>query len=580
MDTQPPDLGGYRSTGGEGIRKLMASKAVMKSRGVKRMFIRLNYHIRLSFPDNIFHPKTLNLLKPSMNLSLRPRFPFVLLVILLFPGFADAQFAPKREFRGAWIATVGNVDWPSKPGLSADLQKQEFIRLLDSLQRAGINAVIVQIRPAADAFYISSYEPWSFWLTGKQGLPPYPYYDPLQFMIREAHLRGMEFHAWFNPYRAVFNTAGYRLAPDQVTLLHPQWFVNYGDEKYFNPGIPEVWTWLKDVVSDVVSRYDIDGVHFDDYFYPYHIKDREFPDYRTWQIYGHGLSLEDWRRHNVDTLIQIVSQAIKKIKPWVKFGISPFGVWRNLDRDPEGSDTRAGQTDYDDLYADVLLWLKKGWIDYVAPQLYWEFGNRAAPYGTLLDWWAHHSYGRALYIGQGLYRVGSNDAWRNPGELPAQIRANRDYPEVNGSIFYSARYFLSNPLGICDSLREDYYRYPALVPVMPWLDSIPPPAPRITTALFDSSGLRIDWEQPDTSSHPAAFVIYRFTTGMDCNLDDPSHMLAILNQPGQDSFLDSTCHQGTACYYFITALDRLHNESQTSNRLQISWDSSGCVLAY
>lgn len=501
----------------------------------------------------------------------------LILAFLCISPTLRAQNAPKREFRGAWIATVENVDWPSRPGLNADQQRQEFTRLLDTLQAVGMNAVIVQIRPAADAFYISTYEPWSYWLSGQQGVPPSPYYDPLEFMITEAHKRGMEFHAWFNPYRAVFNTASTRVSPDHVTRLHPDWFVTYGDKKYFNPGVPEVWTWLVHVISDVVSRYDIDAVHFDDYFYPYRIAGKEFPDYRTWLSYGKNLSIEDWRRHNVDTVIQMVSVAIKQIKPWVKFGISPFGVWRNLPEDPDGSDTHGGQTDYDDLYANVLLWLKNGWIDYVVPQLYWEFGNHAAPYEVLLDWWAHHSFGRALYIGQGLYRVGSNYSWKDPDQLLRQIRANRDYTQVGGSIFYSAKYFLSDPLGINDSLKQHYYRYPAIVPAMPWLDSIPPPAPEIDSAAFDSSGLVISWKDPDTTGKASHLIIYRFPSGGRPDTSNPAYILCILNQPFPDPYKDTSCHPGMNFSYFITALDRLHNESRASNLLLVGKDSTGSI---
>ncbi|HUS01162.1 MAG TPA: family 10 glycosylhydrolase, partial [Chitinophagaceae bacterium] len=242
----------------------------------------------------------------------------------------------------------------------------------------------------------------------------------------------------------------------------------------------EVQQFVTNVVRDVVSRYDIDAVHLDDYFYPYRIAGKEFPDSASFTKYGNGLNKDDWRRSNVDSIIVKLSTAIKEENRFCKFGVSPFGVWRNIDKDPEGSNTRAGQTNYDDLYADILLWLKNKWIDYVAPQLYWEFSFRNAPFGTLTEWWASHSYGRHLYIGHGIYRAleGQSVAWRNPNELPNQIKKIREYPEINGSIYYSSKWFVRNPNGWNDTLQNNYYRYPAIVPPMPWIDSVKAPAPK------------------------------------------------------------------------------------------------------
>lgn len=315
---------------------------------------------------------------------LKSAFLTIFLSFFLFCQFAIAQ--PKYEFRGVWIATVENIDFPSSKNLSSWEQRAEFTSILDMHKRNGMNAVVVQIRPVADAFYPSQLEPWSEYLTGKQGVPPSPYYDPLEFMITETHKRGMEFHAWMNPYRAVFNISKSSIAPNHITKLHPEWFVDYGGKRYFDPGNKEAQKFVEEVVGDVVHRYDIDAIHFDDYFYPYRIAGKEFPDLKAYKKYGNGMSRAGWRRYNVDTVIQMLSKAIKTDKPWVKFGISPFGVWRNHSKDSEGSMTHAGQTNYDDLYADILLWLRKGWIDYVCPQIYWSFNTKAAPYGPLLDW--------------------------------------------------------------------------------------------------------------------------------------------------------------------------------------------------
>lgn len=377
----------------------------------------------------------------------------------------------QSEFRAVWIATVDNIDWPTKGNYNSDSQKQEFIRILDMHQRNGINAVIAQIRPATDAFYPSPYEPWSEWLTGKQGTPPVPYYDPLQFMIEETHKRGMEFHAWCNPYRAVFDLAKSTIAPTHITRIHPEWFLNYGDKKYFDPGNKDAQQFVVKVIRDVVSRYAVDAIHFDDYFYPYRIAGKEFPDSGSYSKYGNGLTKDDWRRSNVDSVILFLSKAIKEENKTCRFGISPFGVWRNLDKDPEGSATQAGQTNYDDLYADILLWLKMGWIDYVAPQLYWEFGQPRAPYEVLLDWWSKHTYGKHCYIGLAPYRANSNPAWRDKTQLPRQIQALRNTPNIQGMIFFSSKSFATNPNGWSDSLRLNYFAQPAAIPSMSWIQS-------------------------------------------------------------------------------------------------------------
>jgi uncharacterized lipoprotein YddW (UPF0748 family) len=373
------------------------------------------------------------------------------------------------EFRGVWVATVVNIDWPSKPGLSNDLQKKEFIDLLEMHQKNGMNAIIMQVRPAGDAIYPSTLEPWSEYLTGKQGLPPSPFYDPLQFMITETHKRGMEFHAWINPYRAVFNAKKSSVAPNHLTKTHPSWFVEYDNKKIFNPGLPEVWQHTNRVVRDIVSRYDIDAIHLDDYFYPYKVPGKEFNDEATYKKYSRGLNKEDWRRSNCDTIIKQLSATIHSIKPGVQFGISPFGVWRNKSKDPIGSNTRAGVSNYDDLYADILSWLNKGWIDYVIPQLYWEHGHPLADYDELVNWWNQHNYNRNLYIGHGVYRAGSNPAWRNGTEIPYQIKQLRNLKNTRGSAYFSSINFKNNPNHWNDSLQYHYYKKPALQPTMPWL---------------------------------------------------------------------------------------------------------------
>jgi uncharacterized lipoprotein YddW (UPF0748 family) len=447
-----------------------------------------------------------------------------LTAMLLIPTMGFTQ--PKYEFRAAWIASVEHIDWPSQAATgNVALQKQEFIDLLDMDQRNGLNAVVVQIRPTADAFYPSPYEPWSVWLTGKQGSPPEPYYDPLAFMVEETHKRGMEFHAWINPYRALYNSRRDVAAPTHITRVHPEWFLVYDNTTLFNPGIPAVWDYVTNVVRYIVHHYAVDAIHFDDYFYPYKAKGQYFADDYAYQQYNRGLDKETWRRSNVDSLVLKVSKAIKEENPYCKFGISPYGVWRNLSVDPEGSDTHSAQTDYDDLYANIILWLQKGWIDYVAPQLYWERTHRVLPYDLLLTWWHAHTYGRQFFVGLGLYKAGTNPAWKNPHELTDQISLAR--LSSDGAIYFSNQNFVHNPLGWSDSLRYNYYRYPALVPPMPWIDSTVPPTPLVAVSARSGDSNRIVLS--GASSWPLRlFVVYRYLPGDTSTALDPPHMYKII----------------------------------------------------
>ncbi len=390
-----------------------------------------------------------------------------LLLTCLAAGIARAQQAtesPKPEMRAVWIATVDNIDWPSQPTLSSAQQKNDFIRLLDMHQRNGINALIVQVRPSSDAFYPSPFEPWSQWLTGKQGQAPVPYYDPLEFMITETHKRGMEFHAWMNPYRAVFNIYHSSIAPTHITRIHPEWFLTYGDKRYFDPGNKQAQEYVANVVRDVVKRYKVDAIHFDDYFYPYPLPGKVFPDFASYMKYGNGMSRDDWRRSNVDSIILKLHNVIKQENKDCQFGISPFGVWRNADKDPNGSNTKAGPTNYDFLYADILLWLKNSWIDYVAPQIYWEIGHKAADYDVLVDWWSKNTFGKNCYIGLGMYKAGSNKAWKEKSQLPRQIQKIRNTPNIHGMAFFSSKSLEKNLNGWGDSLRLNYFRLPAPTP--------------------------------------------------------------------------------------------------------------------
>jgi len=372
-----------------------------------------------------------------------------------------------REFRGVWIATVANIDWPISSTDPYEKQKRDFIELLDYYKNLNFNAVIVQVRTAGDAFYPSNLAPWSKYLTGKQGQAPKTDENPLTWMIQEAHARGLEFHAWLNPYRATMNLSTEGLSPDHVYNLHRNWMLKYGTQYYFNPGLPEVKAHLLAVIKEIVDNYDIDAIHFDDYFYPYKIAKQDFPDKSTYDKYKKpGQSQDDWRRDNVNQLILALNQTIKQSKPWVQFGISPFGVWRNQSMDPKGSPTRAGQTNYDDLYADVLLWMQNGWVDYMLPQLYWSMDHKLASHKTLNDWWAKNHYNTNVYIGNGPYKIreDSDVAWNNPREINTQISYTRTLPTIQGNAFFSAKSMKIKNQDVAQLLKSELYNEPTLPP--------------------------------------------------------------------------------------------------------------------
>ena len=468
--------------------------------------------------------------------------------------------APKREFRAAWIATVGNIDWPSKQGLSAQQQQQEFITHLNFLQRTGFNAVIVQIRPAADALYNSPYEPWSRYLSGKQGQPPFPKYDPLEFMIHECHKRNMEFHAWFNPYRALVTSSSNPNPANHATRLHPDWIIHYGGKSYFDPGNPAAREYILKVMLDVVERYDIDAVHIDDYFYPYPIAGKAFPDQSSFNKYNNGLTLADWRRENVNLFVSQLNSNIKKEKSWVKFGVSPFGIWRNDNVDPEGSATR-GSSCYDELYSDVRLWIQRKWVDYVAPQLYWEHNHRVAAYDVLLPWWKENTGQRHTYIGLGLYRMlnATSFPWNSPNEILKQIRA-APAVHTNGFVFYSASNFNKIKPALIDSLQQNYFGNIAIPPAMPWIDNIAPPSPTVKIG-SSQTGTFLLWEDDKSVKEPLKYLVYRFGADEKINLANADKIIALTSSK---KFMDAEGGKNNF-RYVVTALDRLWNESEQSN---------------
>ncbi len=463
---------------------------------------------------------------------------WLVLIVLMSYQFSNAQNKTEREFRGVWIATVENIDWPSSKDLSTKEQKKEIIQLLDLYKSLNFNAIIFQIRPSADAFYNSRYEPWSSYLTGVNDKKPIPYYDPLAFIIAETHKRGMEFHAWLNPYRAIVNYKEFHSNPFRLTYEKPEWFINYGKNKYFNPGLPEVRKYTNKIVEDIVQNYDVDAIHFDDYFYPYKIKDEDFADEVAFKTYGDDFypnNLDDWRRNNVNVIIEELYTTIKTIKPWVQFGISPFGVWRNKSVDPRGSDTDAGQTNYDDLYADILLWIDKGWLDYILPQAYWHIGHKKADYTTIVEWWAENNQNVNLYIGQGAYRLDrkkEHRAWKKkrPIEIEKQLDLNKTISQINGSAFFSGKTFVKNPLGINQILKNKYYQNPVLPPSTNHKKVfIPEPVYGIQLKKQKNKKYRLSWESmPENKEKEAVkFMVYKFDKNDRVNMDDVSKLITI-----------------------------------------------------
>ncbi len=489
---------------------------------------------------------------------------FLLLAAVVISSFTKAQnITPKHEFRGAWIQCVNG----QFQGMSTDKMQQLLISQLENLKGAGINAIIFQVRPEADALYNSSFEPWSRYLTGVQGKKPTPYWDPMQFMIDECHKRGMEFHAWVNPYRA--KTKGTTaLSPIHPYNRNPERFIKYDGQLFFDPGLPENRKYICKIVKDIVDRYDVDALHMDDYFYPYPNPAERFNDDLSFAQYGRGYAdRNDWRRDNVNMLIKEVYQTVRASKPWVKFGVSPFGIYRNRKNDPNGSNTN-GLQNYDDLYADVLMWVNNGWVDYNIPQIYWEIGHKAADYETLINWWAKNSANRPLYIGQDVMRTINKADIQNPNinQMTAKMKLQRSLPTVQGSCQWYAAAVVDNAGGYRDMLVNSYHRYPAIPPTSPFIDDKAPGKVKKVKVVWTSDGPVLFWQSPKAKTEmdkAVQYVVYRFRKGEKINIEDASHIVAITN----DSFYNLPYRGGKLQYqYVVTALDRLHNESKAAKK--------------
>jgi uncharacterized lipoprotein YddW (UPF0748 family) len=453
--------------------------------------------------------------------------PIFLLLFFFSKGNAQEKASyPKNEFRAVWIATVVNIDWPKYSLDSVAKQKTDFIGILDTYKKLNYNAVIVQIRSVGDAFYPSELAPWSRFLTGREGMAPQPYFDTLEWMIAESHARGFDFHAWLNPYRATFDLNKSNLSPTHDLFKHPEWMIKYGGKYYYNPALPEVQEHLTKVVEEVVQKYDIDAIHFDDYFYPYTISGEKFNDTESFQKYSNGLSIADWRRTNVTNFVKTISKTIKINKPWVQFGISPFGVWRNKSVDPRGSETQAGQTNYDDLYADPLAWMEDKDIDYIVPQLYWSINHPKASYSKLLKWWSENSKNVAIYIGNSPYKIRTDGDrnWNNPMEIPNQIDLTRTFANVQGNGVFSAKSLIGRNQDVVQILKENQYKYPAIPLAVPNLNKIVTDVPKISLVTKDIANTSFFVNFP-LKSKIRYIVIYGAKTISEINVNDPSQII-------------------------------------------------------
>jgi uncharacterized lipoprotein YddW (UPF0748 family) len=484
-------------------------------------------------------------------------------ILLILACTLSLLAQPKREFRGAWIQCVNG----QFERLGTQQIQQTLTYQLDELHKYGVNAIIFQVRPECDALYESSLEPWSRFLTGRQGLAPSPYWDPLRWIIDECHRRGMELHAWINPYRA--KTKGTKqLASNHIAVTHPSRCFDYDGQTILNPGIPENRNYICHVVADIVKRYDIDGLHFDDYFYPYPVAGLQIPDEEQFRTNSNGIQdLGDWRRHNVSMFVKQLYQVVHQIKPWVKVGISPFGIYRNKKNSPIGSNTN-GLQNYDQLYADILLWINNGWMDYCVPQIYWEIGNKAADYETLIRWWSKHASARPLYIGEDIERTVKFSDLKNPSQNQqhAKYLLHQELSNIHGTVLWYAKAAVDNPANYSTLLRNTYWKHPVMQPAMTFIDKNAPKAPRKVKPLWTSDGYILFWTAPKSktwSDTPVRYAVYRFPKGEKVNIQDGSHLITVT----ANNYYKLPYNNGKQKFtYLVTALNRIDNESKPTKK--------------
>ena len=488
------------------------------------------------------------------------RFYLLLLTALMVVTVA-AQ--PKREMRGAWIQCVNG----QFQGMGTQAMQQTLTYQLNELQKDGVNTIIFQVRAECDALYKSNIEPWSRFLTGQQGRAPQPYWDPLQWMIEQCHARGMELHAWINPYRARTKSTTL-LASNHIKNRKPQNCFEYDGLTILNPGIPENRNYICEVARDIVTRYDVDGIHMDDYFYPYPAAGQAIPDDAQYRQYNNGIrDRGDWRRYNVNLFIEQFYKTVHQAKPWVKVGISPFGIYRNSRSSSIGSNTN-GLQNYDDLYADILLWVNNGWLDYCVPQIYWEIGNKAADYDTLIRWWNKYAGGRPLVIGEDVERTVKYTDPQNPSQhqLPAKMRLHQQMPNVKGTVLWYAKAAVDNVGNYASTLRDYYWRRPALQPDMSFIDKKTTNKVRGLKRVWTNEGYVLFWTAPKGKNWQTTairYVVYQFAKGEKVDINDASKIVAIT----RNTFLKLPYKDGKTKYtYAVTALNRLQNESKVRKK--------------
>ena len=480
----------------------------------------------------------------------------ILLTVVLCQQTMMAQ-GRKREFRGAWIQAV-NGQWT---GVGRDQMQRTLTYQLDELLKDGVNAIFFQVRPECDALYQSSIEPWSRFLTAQQGRAPQPYWDPLKWMVDECHKRGMELHAWINPYRAKTKTT-HELASNHIAIQHPERVFNYDGQFILNPALPENRAFICHVCGDILRRYDVDGLHYDDYFYPYPVAGQPIPDQQYFAAKPRGFNnIGDWRRDNVSLFVKELCDTVRAVKPWVKVGVSPFGIYRNKRSSDIGSNTN-GLQNYDDLYADILLWVNNGWVDYCVPQIYWEIGNKAADYETLIKWWNQYCGNRPLYIGEDVERTVKNADPKNPAshQMPAKFRLHEQLPNVKGTVLWYAKAAVDNIGNYGTMLRTVYWKHPALQPEMPWIDKKAPKKVKKLKAVDFGQGPMLMWTAPKGKTwkdEAVRYVVYRFAKGERVDIQDASKIVAITGTTSYE--LPRVKDKST---WVVTALDRLSNESK------------------
>ncbi|MDO4159894.1 MAG: family 10 glycosylhydrolase [Prevotellaceae bacterium] len=474
-----------------------------------------------------------------------------------------AQVYQKREFRGAWIQCVNGQFL----GMGTRQMQDTLSSQLDRLKECGVNAIIFQVRPECDALYESKIEPWSRFLTGRQGKAPSPYWDPLAWMIEQCHKRGMELHAWINPFRAKTKTT-HELSNTHIAIKHPESIFAYDGLLILNPGIQENRDYICNVVKDILERYDVDGLHIDDYFYPYPVAGQKIPDDKEFAAYNNGIKdKNDWRRDNVNVFIRQLYNTIHETKPWVKFGVSPFGIYRNKKSDQVVGSATNGLQNYDDLYADVLMWINNGWIDYCVPQLYWQIGHKAADYETLIKWWDKYAGNRHLYIGEDVERTAKFADLDNPNinQMPAKRKLHQEMTNVNGTVLWYAKAVVNNVGNYGSMLENVYWKYPALAPRMPYIDNKAPKKVRKMKFMVIDDEPMLFWTAPKGNSwkdKAERYVVYKFEDGERINLNDPSNIVAITTDEYYKLPKGNNAGYGKKVHYVVTSLDRMSNESK------------------